>query len=75
MAAAELVNMAGLRTCIHPAADRSSGVPSVRREAAGGIGTTLPINIVPSSNLGAFMDFADCLITLADRAKTSGPNR
>ena len=46
-----------------------------RREAAGGIGTTLPINIVPSSNLGAFMDFADCLITLADRAKKSGPNR
>src|SRR5262245_59744663 len=30
------------------------------READGGIETILPINITPSSNLGAFMDFADC---------------
>ena len=45
------------------------------REANGGIDTILPINITPSSNLGAFMDFADCLITLADRAKANGPNR
>jgi len=45
------------------------------READGGKDTILPINITPSSNLGAFMDFADCLITLADRAKANGPNR
>jgi len=45
------------------------------READGGIDTILPINITPSSNLGAFMDFVDCLITLADRAKANGPNR
>jgi hypothetical protein len=45
------------------------------READGGIDTILPINITPSSNLGAFMDFADCLITLAERAKANGPNR
>jgi hypothetical protein len=45
------------------------------READGGIETILPINITPSSNLGAFMDFADCLITLAERAKANGPNR
>jgi len=45
------------------------------REANGGIDTILPINITPSSNLGAFMDFVDCLITLADRAKANGPNR
>ena len=45
------------------------------READGGIETILPINITPSSNLGAFMDFADCLITLAEHAKANGPNR
>jgi len=45
------------------------------REANGGIDTILPINITPSSNLGAFMDFADCLITLAERAKANDPNR
>jgi hypothetical protein len=39
------------------------------READGGTDTILPINISPSSNLGAFMDFVDCLITLAERAK------
>jgi hypothetical protein len=42
---------------------------------ADGMDTILPINITPSSNLGAFMDFADCLITLAERAKANGPNR
>ena len=45
------------------------------READGGKDTILPINISPDSNLGAFMDFVDCLITLAERAKANGPNR
>jgi hypothetical protein len=43
------------------------------READGGTDTILPINITPNSNLGAFMDFADCLITLAERAKANLP--
>ena len=50
-------------------------VRSLWREADGGIDTILPIDITPSSNLRAFMDFADCLITLAERAKANGPNR
>ena len=45
------------------------------REAEGGRDTILPINTSPSSNLGAFMDFVDCLITLAERVKANGPNR
>ena len=45
------------------------------READGGIDTILQINTTPSSNLGAFMDFVDCLVTLAGRAKANGPNR
>jgi hypothetical protein len=41
------------------------------REASGGIDTTLPLQIVPSSNFPAFLDFSNCMITLLDRAKTN----
>ena len=41
------------------------------REAKGGIDTTLPIKIVPSANFERFLNFSDCMITLADRAKAN----
>lgn len=41
------------------------------REAQGGIDTTLPVDIAPSSNLKSFLDFSDCMLTLMDRAKTN----